>query len=129
MEHLNQMIRVAIDENNPSVARIEEKCIKCGQCARVCNDFVSVNNNYDLASTCGKSICVNCGQCIKVCPTSSLVVKQEYKTIKKIIENSISSIIECKFLEMLNSEKHFYNFTKQIIRNHYICHPFNIYTL
>ena len=87
MEHLNQMIRVAIDENNPSVARIEEKCIKCGQCARVCNDFVSVNNNYDLASTCGKSICVNCGQCIKVCPTSSLVVKQEYKTIKKIIEN------------------------------------------
>ena len=93
MEHLNQMIRVAIDENNPSVARIEEKCIKCGQCARVCNDFVSVNNNYDLASTCGKSICVNCGQCIKVCPTSSLVVKQEYKTIKKIIENKNKIVI------------------------------------
>ena len=92
-QHLNQMIRVAIDENNPSVARIEEKCIKCGQCARVCNDFVSVNNNYDLASTCGKSICVNCGQCIKVCPTSSLVVKQEYKTIKKIIENKNKIVI------------------------------------
>lgn len=27
MEHLNQMIRVAIDENNPSVARIEENVL------------------------------------------------------------------------------------------------------
>ena len=61
MEHLSQNIRVAIDKDNPSVERIEDRCIKCGQCARVCNEFVSVNNNYDLQKTCGKSICVNCG--------------------------------------------------------------------
>ena len=85
MEHLSQNIRVAIDKDNPSVERIEDRCIKCGQCARVCNEFVSVNNNYDLQKTCGKSICVNCGQCIKVCPTNSLVVKQEYQKVRDII--------------------------------------------
>ena len=42
MEHLSQNIRVAIDKDNPSVERIEDRCIKCGQCARVCNEFVEI---------------------------------------------------------------------------------------
>ena len=93
MKHLNQNIRVAIDEDNPSIARIENKCIQCGQCARVCNEFVSVNNHYSLEDTNGKSICVNCGQCIKSCPVDSLVVKQEYQTLKDIIKQGDKVVI------------------------------------
>lgn len=93
MKHLNQNIRVAIDEDNPSIARIENKCIKCGQCAKVCNEFVSVNNHYSLEDTNGKSICVNCGQCIKACPVDSLVVKQEYQTLKDIIKQGDKVVI------------------------------------
>lgn len=93
MKNLNQNIRVAIDEDNPSVARIEDKCIKCGQCSKICNEFVSVNNNYSLDKTGGKSICVNCGQCIKVCPVNSLVVKQEYQTVKDIIAKGNKIVI------------------------------------
>lgn len=93
MEHLSQNIRVAIDKDNPSVMRNENKCIKCGQCARICNEFVSVNNNYDLAKTHGKSICVNCGQCIKVCPVDSLVVKQEYHQVEDIINQGNKVVI------------------------------------
>ena len=93
MKHLNQNIRVAIDEDNPSIARIENKCIQCGQCARVCNEFVSVNNHYSLEETNGKSICVNCGQCIKSCPVDSLVVKQEYQTLKDIIKQGDKVVI------------------------------------
>ena len=93
MKHLNQNIRVAIDEDNPSIARIENKCIQCGQCARVCNEFVSVNNHYSLEDTNGKSICVNCGQCIKACPVDSLVVKQEYQTLKDIIKQGDKVVI------------------------------------
>ena len=46
--HLNQEVRVAIDPANLSIERIEEKCIKCGQCARVCSEYISVNDHYDL---------------------------------------------------------------------------------
>lgn len=81
-----QKIRVIIDNDNPSVERIEEKCIKCGQCVKICNEFVSVNNNYDITKT-GKSICVNCGQCIKCCPTNSLIVKEEYKRLKDLMKD------------------------------------------
>jgi ferredoxin hydrogenase len=87
MKHLNQRIRVAIDSDNPSVVRIEEKCIKCGQCARICSGFVGVNDHYDLDKTGGNAICINCGQCIKVCPADSLVGNDDYKTIQKLIDS------------------------------------------
>ena len=93
MEHLNQNIRVAIDADNPSVTREESKCIKCGQCARVCDDFVSVNNHYNLKQTCNKSICVNCGQCIKVCPVDSLQGVDEYKQVEKEIKDDSKIVI------------------------------------
>ncbi|MGN1222153.1 MAG: rubrerythrin [Christensenellales bacterium] len=93
MKHLNQTTRVAIDEDNPSVKRIEQRCTKCGECAKICNEFVSVNNNYDLNKTCGKSVCVNCGQCIKVCPANSLVVAEEYEDVKNAIKDSKKIVI------------------------------------
>ena len=93
MKHLSQKIRVAIDENNPSIKRDESKCIKCGQCAKVCDEFVSVNNHYDLIQTCDKSICVNCGQCIKVCPTESLSIAEEYKQVEKAISDPKKVVI------------------------------------
>lgn len=92
MDHLNQNIRVAIDENNPSIMRDVNKCIKCGQCSNVCNEFVSVNNNYDL-KTCGKPVCVNCGQCIKVCPVDSLQVVEEYKQVEQAIQDNSKIVI------------------------------------
>ena len=92
MEHLNQNIRVAIDKNNPSIMRDVNKCIKCGQCSKVCNEFVSVNNNYDL-NTCGKPVCVNCGQCIKVCPVDSLQVVEEYKQVEQAIHDDSKIVI------------------------------------
>ena len=93
MKHLSQKIRVAIDKNNPSIKRIEDKCIKCGQCAKVCNDYISVNNNYSLKNTCGEAICVNCGQCIKVCPANSIVVKEEYKEVEKALSDPNKIVI------------------------------------
>ena len=48
MKHLNQNIRVAIDENNLSIKRIEDRCVKCGQCAKVCSEYISVNDHYNL---------------------------------------------------------------------------------
>lgn len=82
----NQNIRVIIEEDNPSIERIEEKCIKCGQCSIVCSNYLSVNNNYDYNIT-NKAVCVNCGQCIKVCPMDSIVVKKEYQEIERLMQD------------------------------------------
>lgn len=90
--HLKQNIRVAVDGANLSIERLEEKCIKCGQCARVCSEYLSVNDHYDLEKT-KKPICVNCGQCVKVCPTGALIGKNEYKKIAQQIKDKNKVVI------------------------------------
>ena len=91
--HESQSIRVAIDADNPSIQRKEELCIRCGQCKNICNDFISVNNHYDLESTGQVSVCVNCGQCVKVCPVNSLVGKDEYPDVEKAILDDSKVVI------------------------------------
>ena len=41
-KHLSTDIRVPIEPGNPSIERLEEKCIKCGNCRDVCRDYISV---------------------------------------------------------------------------------------
>lgn len=93
MKHLGQNVRVAIEEDNPSIRRIEDLCMKCGQCARVCNALVSVNNNYDLCKTGDNAICVHCGQCIKSCPFDAIVGVDEYKHIEELIKDKNKIVI------------------------------------
>ena len=38
-KHLGMDIRVPIECDNPSIQRDEEKCIKCGQCKNICQDY------------------------------------------------------------------------------------------
>lgn len=84
-KHMSVDVRVPIEEDNVSIMRIEEKCIKCGQCKNVCSDYVSVLGNYDLEKTNDSPICVYCGQCANVCPTGSIVEKYEYPDVIKAI--------------------------------------------
>lgn len=44
-------IRVAIEPDNPSIQRLEFKCIKCGNCKTVCTDYIGVCGTYDLKAT------------------------------------------------------------------------------
>ena len=43
MKHLPLHVRVPIEENNPSITRCEEKCIKCGMCKDVCTNAIGVH--------------------------------------------------------------------------------------
>lgn len=70
-------IRVAIEPDNPSIQRLEFKCIKCGNCKTVCTDYIGVCGTYDLKATGDKPICINCGQCANVCPADSITEKIE----------------------------------------------------
>ncbi|MDO5291766.1 MAG: [FeFe] hydrogenase, group A [bacterium] len=77
--------RVPIELCNPSLELIEDKCIKCGLCKRVCKDYVTVQGYYDLERTNDEAICIHCGQCITACPTDAIVEKTEYAMVKEAI--------------------------------------------
>ena len=78
-------IRVAIEPDNPSIQRLEFKCIKCGNCKTVCTDYIGVCGTYDLKATGDKPICINCGQCANMCPVDSITEKVEaYQVMAEI---------------------------------------------
>lgn len=60
-KHLSKGIRVSIELNNPSIQRIEEKCIKCGMCKNICTEYIGVHNSYSLEDTNDTVVCINCG--------------------------------------------------------------------
>ena len=64
-------IRVPIAKDNPSIYRIEEKCIKCGACKGICRVRIGVYGNYNLDEV-EEPICIHCGQCRLVCPVKSI---------------------------------------------------------
>ena len=84
-KHLSKDIRVPIELDNPSIQRIEEKCIKCGMCKNICSEYIGVHDSYSLEDTNDTAICINCGQCANVCPVSSITEKYEYYNVEKAI--------------------------------------------
>ena len=82
--------RVKISEFNPSIMRINEKCINCGQCKKTCEKIVNIS--YDL-NKCKGPICIGCGQCVLNCPTGALVPKYSYKEVKQLIDENKKIVI------------------------------------
>lgn len=93
MKHLSMDIRVPIEEDNPSICREEEKCIKCGMCKQVCTNDIAVHGTYTLEQTGNLAVCVHCGQCANVCPTDSITEKLEYQAVKAAIQNPDQIVI------------------------------------
>ena len=87
MNHLPLSVRVPIEEDNPSICRDEEKCIKCGMCKDVCTSQIGVHGTYTFEETDGKAVCINCGQCANVCPVNSITEKYEYRNVREAVKN------------------------------------------
>lgn len=80
-KHLSESIRVPIEVDNPAIRRIENLCIKCGQCRDICRDYISVLGYYDLSKTNDTAVCIHCGQCANVCPVSSITETPEMDAV------------------------------------------------
>lgn len=77
--------KVKIDESNPSLQRIESRCIDCGICLRTCENVVGLDHKYERED---KPLCINCGQCIMNCPVGALCTKYDYKKVLNIVHDS-----------------------------------------
>ena len=93
MQHMPLDVRVPIDEDNVAIVRHEEKCIKCGMCKTVCEEYIGVHGTYTLEETGGKGICIHCGQCTQVCPVDSLTERYEYQDIRKAVADPDKIVI------------------------------------
>lgn len=86
-------IRVPIEADNPSIMRHEERCIKCGQCKKVCQEEIGVAGYYDLLKTGDTAICIHCGQCANVCPVDCITENYEWKQVKAAIRDPEKTVI------------------------------------
>ena len=86
-------IRVAIEPDNPSVQRLEFKCIKCGACKAVCTNEIGVCGTYDLQFTNDVPVCINCGQCANVCPVDSITEKFEIYQVAEALRDPDKIVI------------------------------------
>jgi len=94
-----------IDDNNPSLVRNPNRCIKCGRCVDVCknvqgiNILESMNRSYNLhiAPAYDKNLsaltCTFCGQCSSVCPVGSITEKDDTDGVWKAIHDESKHVI------------------------------------
>ena len=92
-QHQFTDIRVPIAVENPSIQRLEFKCIKCGACKVVCTNDIGVCGTYDLAKTGDVPVCIHCGQCANVCPVDSITEKVEVYQVAEEIRNPEKIVI------------------------------------
>ena len=110
--------RVQINPDNPSIARIEEKCINCGICKNICENVVGIKYKKEDVL---QPICINCGQCVVNCPTGALVTKYNYKKVLNylndtdyIVTVSLAPAVRVALQEEFNQEAGA-NVTKKIV--------------
>ncbi len=77
------MEKVKVEIDNPSLQRISNKCINCGQCLATC-----LKQNHLV-----KDDCIHCGQCILTCPVGALVPKYNYKEVLANIHDEEKIVI------------------------------------
>lgn len=92
-KHLFADIRVPIEQDNPSIMRHEERCIKCGQCKQVCRDMIGVEGHYQMWKTGDTAICIHCGQCANVCPVDCITEVPEWQKVQEAIDDKDSIVI------------------------------------
>ena len=84
---------IPVDNSTPSIVLNQEKCIKCGRCAIVCQqmqnvwalEFIGRGEKTRMAPaadvTLNESPCIKCGQCSAHCPVGAIYERDETRTV------------------------------------------------
>jgi len=94
-----------IDKSSQSIIKDPSKCILCGRCVRVCEEYQAVStfdftyrgSELIISTALNKPLnfsnCINCGQCVMVCPTGSLTEKVQFGEIENILHEPSKHLI------------------------------------
>lgn len=92
-KHEFSNIRVPIEQDNPSIVRDDDECIKCGMCRSVCREEIAVNKLFDLERTGDYAICTHCGQCANICPVEAITEVYDYQKVQAAIDDPEKIVI------------------------------------
>ena len=91
-----------IENNNYSIIRDINKCIKCCRCVEACDLKILGEQNRSLElkilpynNKLNNSKCTYCGQCAIVCPTNAISIKKDINIVLDMLEDeSIYTIVQ-----------------------------------
>ena len=101
---------VSLDRTNGKSRIDPEKCIKCGQCAKVCSYNAIIIQERPCAAACGMDAihsdengkadidydkCVSCGMCLVNCPFGAIADKSQIFQVIRAIPDRRAGIRRC----------------------------------
>ena len=103
----NVLEKVEIDDNNPSLVRNANRCIKCGRCVDVCKnvqtmhvlDTMGRGHDMEVTPAFGRYLsdefCTFCGQCANVCPVGAIIEKDNTDEVwEKLNDPSVHVMVQ-----------------------------------
>lgn len=91
---------------------INDTCIKCGKCVKVCPSFILSQNKNKEIEVNNVENCIVCGHCVSACPTSS-VIHSEFPENKVHKINSVLLPTPEQFMLLCKSRRSNRAFTKE----------------
>lgn len=97
--------KMPLQDENSSIVRDPNKCVKCGRCVAVCQEIQEVgaintanrSNHYEISTAYNQKLdetsCVFCGQCIAVCPVGALYEKDNTDKVWSALDDSELHVI------------------------------------
>lgn len=94
-------------DDHPFIERDAAKCILCGLCIRICDEYMGVGalglvqRGFDslVKPEFGRPLldsqCISCGQCVSVCPTGALIERNSHLKNVPLEMDEVSS--HCSF--------------------------------
>lgn len=98
---------VMAGDDHPFIERDAAKCILCGLCIRICDEYMGVgalglvHRGFDslVKPEFGRPLldspCISCGQCVSVCPTGALIERNTHLKNVPLAMDEVSS--HCSF--------------------------------